>query len=139
MRRQLQLFLGGRYQFGADVTQFGLRYTPEGIKACMLLFDVAMHTGTLIVTAQHVWTEVTPEVAEFDPHFGDRILFDATVTQYYKIDRRGYEKIDYSIGPAENIDLITRPHDDGLAFSDYWGNVKQSHLFKRVNEASCTA
>ena len=61
MRRQLQLFLGGKYRFFATVGKFGLKYTPGGIKACMLLFDVALHTGTAIVVSQHIWAEVSPE------------------------------------------------------------------------------
>ena len=138
MRRQLQIFLGGKYRFAATVGKFGLRYTPEGIKACMLLFDVALHTGTVIVTAQHIWTEVSPNVAEFDPHRGDRICFEATVKEYYKLNSQGLDRLDYNAGGLENLDLVTRPYDDGLAFSEYWGNVKQSHLFNRVNEASCT-
>ena len=39
----------------------------------------------------------------------------------------------------ENLDLVTRLYADGLAFSKYWANVKQSHVFKRENEVLCTA
>jgi hypothetical protein len=139
MRQQLQLFLGEKYRFAATVGKFGLRYTPEGIKACMLLFDVAMHTGTVIVVSQHIWTEISPHVAEFDPRRGDRISFDATVKEYYKLNSLGLDRLDYNAGGLENVDLVTRPYENGLPFSEYWGNVKQSHLFNRANEEPCTA
>ena len=104
----------------------------------MLLYDVAMHTGTVIVVSQHIWTEVSPHVAEFNPHRGDRICFDATVKEYYKLNSQGLDRLDYNAGGLENLDLVTRPYVDGLAFSEYWQNVKQSHLFKE-SEVPCTA
>ncbi len=140
MRRQLQLFLGGKYHFSATVGKFGLRYTPEGIKACMLLFDVGLHLNSeAVVMSQHCWTEVSSIVAGFNPHRGDKISFDATIKEYYKLNSLGLDRLDYNVGDLENIDLITRPCVDGLAFSEYWGNVKQSHLFNRENEVPCTA
>ena len=139
MRRQLQVFLGGRYRFSATVQKFGLKYTPEGIKACMLLFDVALHTGTAIVVSQHIWAEVSPDVAQFDPHGGDKIAFSATVKEYYKLNGLGLDRLDYNVGGLEDLDLVTRPYADSLAFSKYWGNVKQSHVFNCKDEAPCTA
>ena len=134
MRRQLQIFLGGKYPFSATVSKFGVRYMPGGLEACMLLFDVALHTGSIIVVAPHCWTEVNSEVAQFNPRGGDRISFDATIKEYYKFNGQGLERLDYNTGGLENIDLITRPYEDGLPFSEYWGNVKQSHHYQ---EALC--
>jgi hypothetical protein len=139
MRRQLQLFLGGKYHFSATVGKFGLRYTPAGIRACMLLFDVGLHLDSGVVMSQHIWTEVSSKVAEFNPRRGDRICFDATVKEYYKLNSQGLDRLDYNASGLENLDLVTRPYDDGLAFSEYWGNVMQSHLFNRENEVPCTA
>jgi len=53
--------------------------------------------------------------------------------------RADEDRFDYSIGGLENLDLVTRPYTDGLAFSKYWANVKQSHVFKREDEVLCTA
>jgi hypothetical protein len=139
MRRQLQLFLGAKYHFSADVGRFGYQYTPKGIEPCMLLYDVAFRAGNVIVTAQHCWTEVNSEVAQFNPQGGERISFDGTIKQYYKLNSRGLERIDYNVGQLENIDLVTHPYDNGLRFSEYWQNVKQSHLFNRKTEVQCTA
>ena len=70
-------------------------------------------------------------MAEFDPHGGDKIAFSATVKEYYKLNGQGLDRLDYNIGGLENLDLVTRPYADSLAFSKYWANVKQSHVFKR--------
>ena len=91
----------------------------------------------MIVVSQHIWTEVSPDVAEFNPHRGDRICFDATVKEYYKLNNQGLDRFYYNAGGLEKDDSSTRLYDDGLAFSEYWGNVKQSRLFNRENEASC--
>lgn len=130
MRRRFQLFLGGRYQFSADVAKFSYRYTSEGLKPSMLLYDVALHTKTVIVTVGHCWVEVNSEVAQFNPQGGERICFYGTVEEYYKINGRGVERIDYTVGQLDNIDLVSRPYEDGLRFSDYWQNVKQSRAFR---------
>jgi hypothetical protein len=54
--------------------------------------------------------------------------------EYYKLNGHGLERLDYNAGELENIDLITRPYEDSLPFSEYWSNVKQSH---RYQEALC--
>lgn len=132
MRRQLQNFLGCRYPCSATVSKFGTRYTPRGLEACVLLYDVALYTGSIIVTAQHCWTEVNPHVAQFNPHRGDRICFGAVVKQYFKLSSVGLERLDYNVGHIDNVDLINRPYADGLAFSEYWNNVMASHCFREA-------
>ena len=86
----------------------------------MLLYNVAFRAGNVIVTAQHCWTGVNLEVAQFNPQGGERISFDGTIQQYYKLNSRGLERIDYAVGQLENLDLVSRPYDDGLRFSEYW-------------------
>jgi len=106
----------------------------------MLLFDVGLHLNSeAVVMSQHCWTEVSPNVAEFNPRRGDTISFGATIKEYYKLNSLGLDRLDYNVGGLENIDLVTRPYVDGLAFSEYWSNVKQSRLFNRATEAPCTA
>jgi hypothetical protein len=63
MRRQIMPLLGGRYRGAAAVANFGLHHEPGRETApTMMLFDAALHVGSLIMMAQHIWTKVTPEV-----------------------------------------------------------------------------
>jgi len=130
MRRQLMLFLGGQYRFAATVEKFGLRYElSRGAQPTMLLKDVALHTGTVIVVSQHMWTPITPEVVTLNPRRGDRISFNAVVCEYYKILDSGREKLDYSINKLANVDLVAGGNGLSLSLAEYLNNLRQSQIF----------
>jgi hypothetical protein len=139
MRRQLMPLLGGRYRGAATVMKFGLNHAPGKRATLMMrLHDVALHVGSQIVVAQHIWTKVTPEVAALNPRTWSRIAFDATVEEYYKFTDAGEERLDYSIGRLANVELVAGSH--GLILSQYLGNLKQSQAFARGQiEVPCPA
>jgi hypothetical protein len=55
----------------------------------MLLFDVAFHTVTVIVTALHIWTEVFPNLMNSIHADEIKISFDAMLKEYYKLINQG--------------------------------------------------
>ena len=139
MRRQLMPLLGGRYRSAATVVKFGLNHAPGRCAIPMMrLHDVALHVGSQIVVAQHIWTRVTPEVIALDPRTWSRIAFDATVEEYYMFTDSGEERLDYSIGQLANVELVSGSY--GLILSYYLGNLKQSQAFARGQiEVPCPA
>ena len=139
MRRQLMPFLGARYRFAATVVKFGLRHEIfRGALPTMMLHDAALHTGSVIVVAQHLWTDITNEVVQLNPRRGDRICFDATVQEYYKFNDNGRELLDYSIGKLANIDLASG--GEGLSLAEYLNNLKQSRTYTNGQiEVTCLA
>jgi len=128
MRRQLMPFLGARYRFAATVVKFGLRHEiSRGALPTMLLHDAALDTGSVIVVAQHLWTDITNEVVQLNPRRGDRICFDAIVQEYYKFNDSGRELLDYTIGKLANIDLASG--GKGLSLVEYLNNLKRSKTY----------
>jgi hypothetical protein len=55
----------------------------------MLLFDMAFHTVTVIVTALHICTEVFPNLLNSIHADEIKISFDAMVKEYYKTNKSG--------------------------------------------------
>ena len=139
MRRQLMPLLGGRYRCAATVAKFGLNHElGRAAEPMMMLYDLALHVGSQIVVAQHIWTKVTPEVAALNPQTWSRIAFDATVEEYYKFTGSGEERLDYGICQLANIDLVAGSY--GFILSDYLGNLRQSQAFARGQiEVPCPA
>ena len=130
MRRQLMPFLGCKYPFSATVAKFGLRKAAyRGAEPTMLLKDVLLHTGTVIVPIDHVWTFVGKSIARFNPQKGDRISFNAWVREYSKYNyNTGEERLDYCIARLSKFDLVTRD-SSGADFATFWNMLRQSREF----------
>ena len=129
MRRQLMPFLGCKYLFSASVEKFGLRTVAyRGAEPTMLLKDLCLHTGTVIVPTDHVWTYVGKTIAGFNPRRGDRIAFNAWVREYQKYNSNiGEFRLDYCIARLSNLDLISA--GEGQSFADYWTKLSRSGKF----------
>jgi hypothetical protein len=129
MRRQLQLFLGCKYLFSGDVARFGLRKVPyRGAEPTMMLKNVLLHSGTIIVPVDHVWTYVGKSIARFNPRKGDRIAFHAWVREYYKLNyNTGEESLDYCIAHLSALDLVTS--NGGPDFASFWTLMRNSKKF----------
>ncbi|MFZ3149446.1 MAG: hypothetical protein WA137_10435 [Methanothrix sp.] len=129
MRRQLQLFLGEKYLFSADVAKFGLREVAyRGAAPTMLLENVLLHSGTIIVPIDHLWTYAGKSIARFNPRKGDRISFNAWVREYYKTNyNTGEERLDYCIGRLSALDLVTS--NGGPDFATFWNWMRNSRKF----------
>ena len=130
MRSQLMPFLGCKYLFSAHVAKFGLRHVARrGAEPTMLLRDVLLHTGTVIVPIDHVWTYVGKGIAKFNPRKGDRISFYAWVREYNKYDyETGQEKLDYCIERLSKLDLVSSGCC-GQDFVTFWSMLGQSGKF----------
>ncbi len=128
MRRQLMALLGGRYYGAGTVARFHLHYTTSmGLAIMAMLVDVELHVGSQIVVSQHIWTKVTPELAELNPRRGSRISFSAVVEEYYKFTDSGLERIDYGICQLEDVGLVAG--GGGVSFAEYIDNLRQSRTF----------
>ncbi len=130
MRRELMPFLGSKYLFSAKVEKFGLRHQPyAGARPTMLLTDVLLHTGTVIVRIDHVWTYVGKSIARFNPQKGDRICFNAWVREYHKYNyNTGDDKLDYCIARLSNLDLVSS-NCSNADFATFWNMLRQSKKF----------
>jgi hypothetical protein len=130
MRSQLMPFLGCKYLFSARVAKFGLRHVARrGAEPTMRLKDVLLHTGTVIVPIDHVWTYVGKGIAKFNPRKGDRISFYAWVREYHKYDyESGQEKLDYCIERLSKLDLVSGGCC-GQDFATFWSQLRQSRKF----------
>ncbi len=130
MRHQLMPFLGCKYPFSATVDKFGLRKLPyRGAEPTMMLKDLLLHSGTVIVPVDHVWTYVGKNIARFNPRRGDRISFNAWVREYYKYNyKSGEEQLDYCIDRLSALDLVAGG-DEGQDFATFWNQLKRSRKF----------
>ncbi len=129
MRRQLQVFLGGKYLFSGDVARFGLRKVAyRGAEPTMMLKNVLLHSGTVIVPIDHVWTYVGKNIAGFNPRKGDRIAFNAWIREYSKYNyNTGEERLDYCITHLSALDLVAG--GDGQDFATFWTHLMHSRKF----------
>jgi hypothetical protein len=113
MREALQQLNGQRLQFTAIVERFGTRKSYLGYPQPTILLRqvVALEAQTLVT--DHLWFIVRKTIAALDLQPGERIQFEARVTQYTKgyVNRRAGiddRTIDYKLErPTKFIKITT--------------------------------
>ena len=106
MRKELQEINGKRTAFTAIVDRFGTKSSFRGPPLpTICLKDVKDSTGKVVT--DHLWFTVGKTLKALELQPGDKITFDARVTEYYK----GYKghRDDYDLPPVEKDYRLSLP------------------------------
>ncbi len=119
-RKKLARINGTRQRFTGTFERFGTKNGYKGPEPTVLLTQVRDGSTGKIVT-DHLWFNLTKRFAALDLQKGDKVAFDARVTEYEK----GYKgwnwerqleapiSIDYKLSFPTKVELISRcEHQD---------------------------